>query len=104
MQVIDERVSVSVKNILLATDFSQASERAASYTKALARRFSSSVEIAHVFDPPVLTSCEDVLSGTPSDERQTKNKENLECWRRDFCDSGINAHTASPEGHRPYRY
>src|SRR5437899_8280528 len=39
MPVIGERVSVSIKKILLATDFSAASEKAASYARALARRF-----------------------------------------------------------------
>jgi nucleotide-binding universal stress UspA family protein len=52
MPVLQERVSVSVETILLATDFSPASEKATAYAKALARRFSSTVEIAHVFDPP----------------------------------------------------
>ena len=57
-----QRVSVSVKNILLATDFSPVSEKAASYARALALNFRSSVDIAHVFDPSlVTTSLETVL-------------------------------------------
>ena len=43
-----QRVSVSVKNILLASDFSSASDKAAAYAKALALNFRSSVEIALV--------------------------------------------------------
>src|ERR1700679_2303910 len=42
---------VAINRILFATDFSAVSSNAASYAKALAHRFSSSVEIAHVFDP-----------------------------------------------------
>jgi len=56
MPVIEERVSVSINKILLATDFSSASEKAACYARALARHFASAVEIAHVFDPSVVTS------------------------------------------------
>lgn len=103
MPVIDERVSISIKSILLATDFSQASEKAASYAKALARRFSSTVEIAHVFDPSVITSYEEAIIGLPINQRRKRSNENLERWRNDFCDSGINAHTTSSEGHQPYK-
>jgi nucleotide-binding universal stress UspA family protein len=103
MPVIDERVSVSIKSILFATDFSQSSEKAASYAKALARRFSSTVEIAHVFDPSVVTSYEDAIIGLSINERRKRSCENLECWRNDFCDSGIKAHTTSSERHQPYK-
>src|ERR1700677_4550726 len=101
MPVIEERVSVSVKKILLATDFSPASEKAASYTRALARRFSSTVEIAHVFDPSVVTSYREAIIGLPAKERGQIGKENLEHLRDDFAASGIDTKTVSPEGHRP---
>jgi nucleotide-binding universal stress UspA family protein len=103
MSVIDERVSVSIKNILLATDFSQASEKAAFYAKALARRCSSTVEIAHVFDPSVVASYEEAMIGLPMNARRKRSDENLERWCKDFCDSGINARTTSPKSHQPYK-
>ena len=93
MPVIGERVSVSVKKILLATDFSSASEKAASYARALARRFSSTVEIAHVFDPSVVTSYEEAIVGLPVNERRRIANENLERLRDDFSASGIDART-----------
>ena len=103
MPVIGERVSVSINKILFATDFScSASEKAASYARALARHFSSAVEIAHVFDPSVVTSYEEAITGLPVNERQRISNENLECLRNDFSASGIDARTISPEGHRPY--
>lgn len=101
MPVIGERVSVSIKKILLATDFSPASEKAASYARALARRYSSTVEIAHVFDPSVVTSYEEAIVGLPVKERLRIANEDLERLRDDFSASGINARTISPEGHRP---
>jgi nucleotide-binding universal stress UspA family protein len=102
MPVIEERVSVSVKNILLATDFSSASDKAASYARALARRYSSAVEIAHVFDPSVVTSYPEAIIGLPANERRRIGNENLERLHHDFTASRIVAKTVSIEGHRPF--
>ena len=99
MPVIGERVSVSVGMILLATDFSSASEKAASYAKALARRFSSTVELAHVFDPCLVTTHEEGSIGLAIDERRNSN-ESLESLRDDFVSSGIETWTVLSEGHR----
>jgi nucleotide-binding universal stress UspA family protein len=101
MPVIEERVSVSIKKILLATDFSPASEKAASYTRALARRFSSTVEIAHLFDPSVVTSYEEAMIDLPTNEQRRMSDESLERLRDDFSAFKINTQTASLEGHRP---
>jgi nucleotide-binding universal stress UspA family protein len=101
MPLTEDRVSVSLKKILLATDFSSASDKAASYARALARRFSSTVEIAHVFDPSIVTSYEEAIMGFPVNERRRIANESLERLRDDFSASGINARTTSPEGHRP---
>jgi nucleotide-binding universal stress UspA family protein len=97
MPVIGERVSVSVKKILLATDFSPASEKAASYARALARRFSSTVEITHIFDPSAVASYGEAIVN----ERRRMSNETLERLRDGFSASGINARTTLPEGHRP---
>jgi nucleotide-binding universal stress UspA family protein len=97
MPVIGERVSVSVKTILLATDFSPASEKAASYARALARRFSSTVEITHIFDPSAVASYGEAIVN----ERRRMSNETLERLRDGFSASGINVRTISPEGHRP---
>jgi nucleotide-binding universal stress UspA family protein len=101
MPVIGEGVSVSVRKILLATDFSSASEKAAFCAKALARRFSSTVEIAHVFDPSVVTTYEEALIGLPINERRRISNEILERLRDDFSSSGIETRMISPEGHHP---
>ena len=97
MPVIGERVSVSVKKILLATDFSPASEKAASYARALARRFSSTVEITHIFDPSAVASYGEAIVN----ERRRMSNETLERLRDGFSASEINARTTLPEGHRP---
>jgi nucleotide-binding universal stress UspA family protein len=101
MPVIGERVSVSVGKILLATDFSSASDKAASYAKALARRFSSIVELAHVFDPSIVTTYEEALIGLPINERRKTGIENLERLRSEFSSCGIESRATLPWGHRP---
>lgn len=97
-----QRVSVSVKNILLASDFSSASDTAASYAKGLALNFRSSVEIAHVFDPSVVTGYMEAVLGLPVKERQHISNESLERLEREFAAAGVEARTSLPEGHRPH--
>jgi nucleotide-binding universal stress UspA family protein len=97
-----QRVSVSLKNILFATDFSSASDRAASYAKALALNFRSSVEIVHVFDPSVVTTYVEAILGVPVKDRQRVMSDSIEQVKNDFAASGIDVHTSLPEGHRPH--
>ncbi len=102
MPIVDERASISLKKLLLATDFSPASERAAGYANAMARRFSSTVEIVHVFDPSVMTAYEEAIVGLLMKERRRNSDESLERVKKEFLASGIDARTASPEGYRPF--
>src|ERR1700722_9397872 len=97
-----QRVSVSVKNILLASDFSSASDVAASYAKGLALNFRSRVEIAHVFDPSVVTTYMEAILGLPVKERQHISNESLERLEREFVAAGVEARTSLPEGHKPH--
>jgi nucleotide-binding universal stress UspA family protein len=90
----------SVERILFATDFSAASNNAASYARALARRFSSSVEIAYVFEPTFVKSYEEAIVGRTEEERRRFVEDELEHLREDFSAFGINARTVTREGHR----
>ena len=54
-QVPQQQATVSFKNILLATDFSDASEKAFSYATAIARLHGSKIYFVHVI-PPEFTS------------------------------------------------
>ena len=94
-----QRVSVSLKNILVATDFSSVSDLATSYAKALALNFRSSVEIVHVFDPSVDTAKLEGIYRVPAPERRQLCVEGLEKLQRQFSASGIDVRTALPEGH-----
>src|ERR1700733_12130003 len=93
--------SISVQRILLATDFSIASEKAALYARALAKRFSSLVEVAHVFDPSRVATYEDAVLGLPRGERRRSSRERLEQLRNQFVSSGVETRTISLEGHHP---
>ncbi|QHS50974.1 universal stress protein [Edaphobacter sp. 12200R-103] len=104
MPLIEEPVTVAVQKILLAADFTPSSEKALSFARALALRFSSSIEIAHVFDPSVVTSYEEAIIGLPVNERRQIANENLNRWRNDLSASGLNTRTTLSEGHRPFAH
>jgi nucleotide-binding universal stress UspA family protein len=70
MPVLEEPATVSIKNLLLATDFSRASEKALAYATAMAARFSSSVEVAYVLNPSVVTTYEEAILGIPFPGRE----------------------------------
>jgi nucleotide-binding universal stress UspA family protein len=101
MPVIGERVSVSVRKVLFATDFSVAAEKAASYVRAVAHRYGSKVELVHVFDPSRVETYEAAMVGLPSGERRRAIRENLEQMRQEFVASGIETEAVSRDGHRP---
>jgi len=62
-QVPQQEATLSFKNILLATDFSDASERAFDYAIAIARLHGSKIYLVHVI-PPDSTS---VIPPPPTD-------------------------------------
>lgn len=99
VSMIQERMSVVVDAILLATDFTPASEKAAAYAKAIAKRFSSTVEIAHVFDPSKVISYEEGILSLPLPERLKNSADYLEILEAEFRDEGFRAHAISLEGH-----
>jgi nucleotide-binding universal stress UspA family protein len=101
MPVVEERVAISIKKILLATDFSPISEKAAAWARALAHRSASRVELAHVFDPSVARSDDGAIIGLPVEERRRLNTKNLELLRNTFSAAGVEAQATLHEGHRP---
>ncbi len=48
---VTSHAGISLKNILFATDFSEASQAALSYAAAIARRYDSQLHIAHIMSP-----------------------------------------------------
>jgi len=50
-QISDQKQSIGFKHVLIATDFSDASERALAYALAIARRYGSTVSVVHAIPP-----------------------------------------------------
>ena len=48
---VTSHAGISLKNILFATDFSEASQAALPYAAAIARRYDSQLHIAHIMSP-----------------------------------------------------
>ena len=59
---------ISLKNILLATDFSDTSRLAAEYAVELAKRFKSKLHLLHVIEEPIATIPLLETYGAPSKE------------------------------------
>ena len=59
MKVLETATSITFKNILLLTDFSEASKAASAYALGLARHFGAQLFPAHAFDPLILTEITD---------------------------------------------
>ena len=55
METIELKQSVTFKNILLATDFSQVSKKAVPYAAGIARRYGSKIYVIHVISPEART-------------------------------------------------
>jgi nucleotide-binding universal stress UspA family protein len=53
MRLLDARTQVALNDVLLATDFSPASETALPYALAFARRYGATLTLAHVISPEV---------------------------------------------------
>ncbi len=53
MQVVDAKTRITLRNILVATDFSSASEAALAHALSIARRYDSQLYVAHVIRPDV---------------------------------------------------
>jgi nucleotide-binding universal stress UspA family protein len=101
MAVIQEPVAISLDRILVATDFCASSERAIAYAKALALRFGSMLELAHVFDPTVATSWEAVELEVPPEERERQSAERLELVDRRIRQSGLETKQVVVGARRP---
>lgn len=99
MPVLQQAVALSIENILLATDFSVAAEKAGAYAKALAKRFGSALEVAHVFDPSVVTSYEEAIVEMTAIDRKQMADENLGCFSRSLSLDEVPTQLVSTEDH-----
>jgi nucleotide-binding universal stress UspA family protein len=101
MPVIGDQVGLTLDRIVLATDFSSSAEKAAGYAQALAKRFSSSLSLAHVVDLSVATRCENAAAGLPIDELRHEGAENQERLLGEMTMAGVRATAHTLESHTP---
>ncbi len=98
MTITQEPVAVSIDTILLATDFSGASEKAASYAKAIARRFGATLEMVHVVDPSAVAICDEVAGAMPTLDKSFGDCEDQVGTQASFIDAGVVTKSFTTEG------
>jgi nucleotide-binding universal stress UspA family protein len=99
MTLIQERAAVSIDTILLATDFSGASEKATAYAKAIARHFGSTLEMIHVVDPSAVSVYDEAIVGTAAEEELRKQLAHTHHDQVSYLESGVVTKSFSTEGH-----
>lgn len=97
MSVTGDEINLIVERILLATDFSMASEVAANYARAIAKRFSSTVTLTNVIDLSIASRSEVAVAGQLIAEMRRDSSENLERLAKDFSSSGVRVNTQTLE-------
>lgn len=97
MSVTGDEINLIVERILLATDFSMASEVAANYARAIAKRFSSTVTLANVIDLSMASRSEVAVASQLIAEMRRDSSENLERLANDFSGSGVRVKTQTLE-------
>jgi nucleotide-binding universal stress UspA family protein len=101
MPVIGDQVGLILDRIVLATDFSPVAEKAAGYAQGLAKRFSSSLTLAHVVDLSVATRSEQAIVGLPIDKMRHESAENQERLLNDMTWAGVRTTAHTLESHNP---
>jgi nucleotide-binding universal stress UspA family protein len=101
MSVTEDQIVLIVDQILLATDFSSASEVATNYACAVAKRFSSTVTLANVVDLSIAARSEAAVVGKPIDEMRQTSSENLERLLSNLLCAGIQAKAQTLQSRDP---
>lgn len=101
MAAIGDQVGLTLDRIVFATDFSASAEKAAGYARALAKRFSSSLSLAHVIDLSVATRSEAAVVGLPIDDLRHTSAENQEHLLNDMTFAGVRTTAQTLEAHNP---
>lgn len=89
MPVISDQVGLTLDRIVLATDFSPVSKKAADYAQGLSRRFASSLSLVHVVDTSVATRPEYAVMGLPIEEMRQSSSENQACLLDQMTSAGV---------------
>ena len=98
MTITQEPVAVSIDTILLATDFSGASEKAASYAKSIARRFGATLEMVHVVSPTAVAICDEAAGCMPPPDRVSADGAAEMRTQASFIEAGVTTKSFTTEG------
>ena len=99
MTITQEPVAISIDTVLLATDFSGASEKSASYAKAIARRFNSTLEMIHVIDPSAIAICDEVAGCVSLPDKVFSDAADPMRTQASFIEAGVTTKSFTTEGH-----
>src|SRR5215469_3372798 len=99
MPVIENYVGLALERVLVATNFAEDSSLVLQYGKALAKRSSSRMVVAHVVDLSVATRSERAVVGIPVDEMRRTSAENMERTLTELQSSGFRATGQTIEAH-----
>jgi nucleotide-binding universal stress UspA family protein len=101
MLAIGDQIGLTLDRIVLATDFSPISEKAAGYAQGLARHFSSSLSVANVIDLSEFTRCADVLGEVPINNLRALSSEFQEKTIQEMCMVGVRSTGCTLESYDP---
>jgi nucleotide-binding universal stress UspA family protein len=101
MAVIGDQVDLTMERIVMATDFSPASEAAAVYAALVARHFSAQLTLVHVVDLSVALTAEDASVNLLLDDRRRMGIESLERLMNELVADGVHATAHTLESHHP---
>ena len=101
MAVIGNTPSITLDEILVASDFTRASESALTYAQALAKRFASKLTVVNVVDLSVGAKTQDAAVGLSVDEVRHQSAENVERTVNQLTEAGVRAGGKTLEAHRP---
>ncbi|MEX2704298.1 MAG: universal stress protein [Candidatus Freyrarchaeum guaymaensis] len=101
-----------IKNILVALDGSQYSEKVAKYAADIAQKYSAQITLIHVIEPPTIImptggaetsmpAAEIQLTETITQQMETKAKKLLTRHQKNLQNRGINAKTLILKGNIP---
>jgi len=101
MLVIGDEVSLTLDQVVFATDFSPISEMAVAYAGALTKRFASKLTVTHVVDLSVAAVSDAALVGIPIDKMRRDSAEKVENLVNDLSLEGVHALGRTLEARNP---
>lgn len=99
MPVIGEKSTLCIERILFATDFSDTSNIAEAYARALAHRFGSTVDIVHIYDPTRNLTYEEGVLAPLDSQRMLMRQRKLSTIESKLKHDRIKAKSILLEGH-----